>query len=262
MKSPPSPATPTLENGTVNRVLRILSCLADKKSWGLNELARELNLPRASTHRLLSLCKQSSFVDQDRESGRYMPGLQFYRLAARLADDMPINRVAEPILQAVRDKTGETALLTLLARNELARFYSLEASPPHPMRYLIEKHVLQPLAWGAAGTSLLAFLTQEEIAEVIRREQALPSEGLRTLPPELIDTLATIRREGYAMTYAQRVPESHGIAVPFFDADNEVRGNLSVTIPDFRYASHRPQEVVALLREAAATLSRQLGWAN
>ena len=43
--SPPSDA----DNGTVNRVLRILARFAEKDRWGLNELSRSLNLPRGTT---------------------------------------------------------------------------------------------------------------------------------------------------------------------------------------------------------------------
>jgi DNA-binding IclR family transcriptional regulator len=253
------PATAT-DNGTVNRVLRILSCFAEKERWGLNELSRALHLPRGSTHRLLSLCKPLGYITQD-EEGHYVPGMELYRLAGKLASEMPINRIAEPILQSVRDKTNETAILTLLARNDLKMYFSLTASPAHPMRYTIEKNRLQPLSWGATGRTLLAFLTPEEIDEVIRRAEPSPLDGRPLDPEELRRSLEAIRRDGYAITYAQRAPDSYGMAVPFFDRRGEVRGNITLTIPDFRFEAHDRQQLVALLREAVAALSRQLGWA-
>jgi DNA-binding IclR family transcriptional regulator len=261
MQASPAAAAPT-QDGTVKRVLRILSCLAERSSWGLNELAREVDLPRNSVHRLLNLCKQSSFVAQDKESGRYMPGLEYYRIAAHLAADMPINRIAEPILRGIRDKTGETVMLTLLARNELARFVSLVVFPSHPMRYQIEQNMLQSLAWGAAGRVLLAHLTEEEIDEVIRREQAMPNDSQPGIEPGLHGALADIRRDGYSATYAQLVPESHGIAIPFFDADGDVRGSVSLAIPHFRFVSHKQDELIAVLRDAVDTLTHQLGWSR
>jgi IclR family KDG regulon transcriptional repressor len=255
-----SPPRASADSGTVNRILRILSCFAEKERWGLNDLSRALNLPRGSTHRLLNLCKPLSFVTQD-EDGFYTAGLELYRLAGKLASEMPVNRIAEPILQSVRDQTNETAMLTLLARNDLKMFFSLTASPAHPMRYRIEKNRLEPLAWGATGRALLAFLSPEEIDEVIRRAEPSPLDGRPLAPAELRRALKTIRTDGYAVSYAQRAPDSYGVAVPFFDARGEVQGNIALTIPDFRFESHNQDRLVALLREAVESLTRQLGWA-
>jgi DNA-binding IclR family transcriptional regulator len=260
MKQPDAPsAEPDTGHGTVNRVLRILSGFAEKERWGLNELARSLNLPRGTTHRLLTLCKPLNFVAQD-EDGHYMPGIELYRLAGRLASEMPINQVADPILQSLRDQTDETVLLTLLVRDELRMFFSLSASPAHPLRYRIEKNRLEPLAWGATGRALLAYLSAEEIEQVVRRREPSPLDGRPLDRDELLHALQAIRAEGYAASYAQRAPGAYGLAVPFFDARGDVRGNLTLTIPDFRFDPARQQALVGLLREGAATLTRRLGW--
>jgi DNA-binding IclR family transcriptional regulator len=256
-ESPPPAAD--ADNGTVNRVLRILTRFAEKERWGLNELSRSLNLPRGTTHRLLNLCKPLNFVTQD-EDGHYMPGIELHRLAGRLASEIPINQIGDPILQAVRDQTDETVLLTLLVRNELKMFFTLSASPAHPLRYRIEKNRLEPLGWGAAGRSLLAFLSKEEIDLVVQRAEPSPLDGRPMDKDELLRSLQTIRENGYAVSFAQRAPGAFGLAVPFFDFRGDVRGNLTLTIPDFRYDPAKQDALIALLRDAAATLTRQLGW--
>lgn len=249
------------DSGTVNRVLRILTCFADKDHWGLNDLARALNLPRATTHRLLNLCRPLNFVTQDGE-GQYRPGLELYRLAGKLAIDMPINKIAAPILAAVRDKTDETTILTLLVRSDLKMFFSMTASPAHPMRYTIRTNQLEPLAWGATGRSLLAFLSKEEIDEVIRRHEPSPLDARPLDAAELRRSLKKIREDGYAITASQRTPDAVGLAVPFFDANGEVRGNVTLTIPDFRFKAARQKELLAALHAAVAELTRGLGWAR
>ncbi|RXN91120.1 hypothetical protein C7R54_07980 [Achromobacter aloeverae] len=256
-KSPPPAAD--ADNGTVNRVLRILTRFAEKERWGLNELSRSLNLPRGTTHRLLTLCKPLNFVAQD-EEGQYTPGIELYRLAGRLASEIPINQIGDPILQEVRDQTDETVLLTLLVRNELKMFFTSSASPAHPLRYRIEKNRLEPLCWGAAGRSLLAFLSEEEIGQVVQRAEPSPLDGRPMDVDELLQSLRTIRGQGYAVSFSQRAPGAYGVAVPFFDFRGEIRGNLTLTIPDFRFDPAKQDTLVGLLREAAATLTRRLGW--
>jgi DNA-binding IclR family transcriptional regulator len=258
MTQPASPP-PDADNGTVNRVLRILARFAEKDRWGLNELSRSLNLPRGTTHRLLNLCKPLAFVTQD-DDGHYVPGIELYRLAGRLASELPINQIADPILQALRDQTDETVLLTLLARGELKMFFALTASPAHPLRYRIEKNRLEPLGWGAAGRSLLAFLSEDEIEQVIARAEPSPLDARPMDKAELLRSLQTIRKQGHATSFAQRAPGAYGLSVPFFDFRGEVRGNLTLTIPDFRFDSARQDALLPLLRDATTLLMRRLGW--
>lgn len=253
-------AAPAAENGTVNRTLRILSAFATKDRWALNELARALGLPRASAHRLLNLCKPLGFVEQDAD-GLYIAGVELFRVAGKLAAEMPINRLADPLLKSIRDQTDETAMLVLLARQDLKMFFSHLASPAHPLRYTIELNRLSPLAWGAAGRALLTYLRQDEIDSVIAMGEASPLDGRPLDKAELRAALAKIRKDGYAESYSQRAPDMHGIAVPFFDGDGEVRGNIMLTIPHFRYDPARQQALVDLLRGAVKELTRRLGWA-
>lgn len=250
---------PSADTGTVNRILRILSAFAARERWPLNELARHLQLPRASTHRLLSLCKPLGYVEQD-ENSLYVAGIELYRVAGTLAMAMPINRLAAPVLETVRDATGETAALVLLARPHLQLFFSHLASPAHPLRYAVELNRLQPLPWGSAGQSLLAFLKPDEIDLVLAREESSPLDG-RTLDAGAVRaSLEEVRARGYAKTYSERAPDMHGLSVPFFDGVGEVRGNITMTIPQFRFDESLIEKHVALLRQAVAELTRRLGW--
>jgi IclR family KDG regulon transcriptional repressor len=247
------------DSGTVNRVLRMLSCFAENERWGVNDLAKALGLPKATAHRLLNLCIPLNFITQD-ESGAYKPGLALYRLAGKLATEMPINKLAEPILRDIRDHTDETVLLVLLDRPELQMYFSLSASPAHPLRYTILHNRLQPLSWGASARSLLAFLEPEEIEEVVRRADPSP---LTNRPLDSIDlrhSLTQIREQGYALSYAERAPDSHGIAVPFFDNHGQVRGNLTLTIPGFRFDQAKLPEWIDLLKRSGSALTALLGW--
>ncbi|HEY4067368.1 MAG TPA: IclR family transcriptional regulator [Burkholderiaceae bacterium] len=258
--SPPSPPRSAADSGTVNRVLRILSAFGTKNQWSLNELARSLALPRASAHRLLNLCKPLGYVEQTAD-GLYTPGVELYRVAGQLSAQMPINQLAAPLLESIRDQTDETTMLVLLARQDLKMFFSQVASPRHPLRYSIECNRLQPLAWGCAGRSLLAFLNPEEIDEVLARAEASPLDGRALDVQELREALAQIRSQGHAVSFSERAADMHGVAVPFFDNTGAVRGNVMLTIPDFRFDRAKLESFVAQLRHAATELTHRLGWA-
>jgi IclR family KDG regulon transcriptional repressor len=245
-------------DGTVQRVLRLLASFAEQDRWALSELSRALELPAPTTHRLLGLCKPLGFVAQDAD-GSYSAGPGLHRLAGRLSARLPIERTARPVLERLSARTGETSLLTLVDRPALGMYFALTAAPPDPMRYTFETHRLQPLGWGASGRALLAYMSAEEVAEVICRAEPSPLDGRPLDADELRKSLAAIRKAGHAVTHAQRTPRAWGIAVPFFGAAGEIHGNVTFTVPEFRFHRKQVPKLLTLLQAAVAEIEASLG---
>lgn len=246
------------DTGTVSRILQLLHCFSERESWGVSELAQRLDLPRSTVHRLLNLCRVHNFIDTDNR-GAYGPGLAFYRLAGRLSADMPLRRVALPLLTKFTQRFGEVSLLTVVDRRALKIFFAAKAEPSAPMRYVIETNTLGPLSWGATGRVILAHLTEAEIEEVIRRAEPSPADGRLLEAKELRASLSEIRAKGYAITQKQRTPEGVGIAVPFFDAAGQIAGNVCVTVPAFRFRRRNEPIFVRALTEIVAEISEAIG---
>ena len=246
------------DTGTVSRVVQMLNCFSEQEDWRVSALAQRLDLPRSTVHRLLNLCRAQGFVDTDGQ-GTYGPGLALYRLAGRLSFQMPLRRIALPLLVGFTKEFGEVSLLTVLDRPALKVFFAEKAEPSAPMRYVIETNVATPLGWGATGRAILAFMSEPDIAEVIRRAEPSPADGRPLDPAELQESLTAIRAKGYAITQKQRTPEGVGIAVPFFDAAGDVVGNACVTVPAFRFEPHSEAAFVKALAAIAADISRALG---
>jgi IclR family KDG regulon transcriptional repressor len=249
------------ETGTVRRVLMLLSSLADRPGESAQSLAARVNLPRSSVHRLLTMLRTSGFADTE-PGGGFGPGNELYRIAGRLGARMPYRKLAEPYLQALSQRFGETSILALLAREQLKMFYAAKGSPSDPMRYNIELGALEPLVWGATARVLLAYLSKEEIAAATLHRELSPARRLELSKTELFKSLAQIRRDGYGITHAHRTLNTVGIAAPFFDGEGQVAGSLGFLIPEFRWASSPQDEVVRALVNAAAGMSRQLGSAT
>jgi IclR family KDG regulon transcriptional repressor len=246
------------DTGTVSRVLQLLQCFSEQQEWRVGLLAQRLHLPRSTAHRLLNLCRAQGFVESD-GVGLYRPGLGLYRLAGRLAFQMPIRRIAAPLLTEFTQHFSEASLLTVLERSALKVFFAAKAEPSAPMRYVIETNTLAPLGWGASARAILAFMSEAEIAEVARRAEPSPGDGRPLDAKELLKSLPRIRAKGYAITRNQRTPEGVGIAVPFFDAAGEIAGNVCVTIPVFRFKPRDEPAFVKALTELAAKISDALG---
>ncbi len=246
------------DTGTVSRTLALLDCLAEREQWGVSALSQRLNLPRSTVHRLLNLCRAQGFVDSA-GPGLYAPGLALFRLSGRLSFQMPLRRIVLPLLTEFTRAFGETSLLTVLDRNELKVFFAAKAETSAPMRYVIETNILVSPTWGASGRAIMAYLTDEEIAEVIRRAEPSPVDGRPLDAKELRKSLADIRAKGYAITQKQRTPEGVGISVPIFDAAGDAVANVGVTVPTFRFRPRDEPVFVRALAKMAATVSEALG---
>jgi DNA-binding IclR family transcriptional regulator len=247
------------ETSTVKRVLLLLQCLVDHPGESAQALAQRLNLPRSSVHRLLATLRENEYAGHE-AGGTFGPGLEIYRMAAKLGGHMPYRRLAEPYLQALSAQFHETSLLTLLERRQLKMFHAASGSPDDPMRYNIGLNVLEPLVWGATARVILAHLSPQEIDSAIAAGGPSPVQGLAPDPREIGEALARIRREGYAVTHSHRTPNTVGVGAPFFDADGAVVGSLGFLIPSFRWEQSDAERVITALREAADALSARLGY--
>jgi DNA-binding IclR family transcriptional regulator len=247
--------TPPRESGTVRRVLMVLRDLVDHPGDAPASMAARLNLPRSTVHRLLATLRAEDFAALDAE-GVTRAGPELVRMAGRLRAAVPYAQLAEPVLRRLSERFGETSLLVLLERRQLRMFCACSAAPPDPMRYNIELHRLESLAWGATGRSILAFLSEAEVGAVIARAEPSPGDGQSLDAGELTNALAGIRRAGHAITRAHRTRGAVGLAVALFDAQRQVVGSVALLVPEFRYKPSGRRAFIDALAEASAEISR------
>ncbi|WP_179283374.1 IclR family transcriptional regulator [Bordetella genomosp. 9] len=247
------------ETSTVKRILLLLQCLVDHPGESAQALAYRLNLPRSTVHRLLATLRDNDYAGHE-AGGTFGPGLEIYRMAAKLGGHMPYRRLAEPYLQRLSERFHETSLLTLLERRQLKMFHAASGSPDDPMRYNIRLNVLEPLVWGATARVILAHLDPAEIDAAIAASGPSPVQGLAPDPAEIMAALERIRGDGHAVTYSHRTPNTVGVGAPFFDAEGQVVGSLGFLIPTFRWEHADVDGIIAALRDAAGALSAQLGY--
>ncbi|WP_306222875.1 IclR family transcriptional regulator [Bosea beijingensis] len=246
----------TTDIGAISRVLRLISLLSDHPNLSAKEAAANLGWPFSTTHRLLRRLLEAEFAAQTRK-GAFTPGPELFRIAGRLGGQEPLLRIAQPLLETLAQRFGETALLTVLERRALQMYIATSAAPPDPMRYFIELNRASPLVWGALGRVLLANLSDEEIERAVACPNPPDVKGAPLDPDGLWSHIAEIRSSGFATTHSHRTLNSIGIAVPFFNFSQEPVGSIGFQVPAFRYSEGHLPEIVAALKEAAAVISQQ-----
>jgi DNA-binding IclR family transcriptional regulator len=242
--------------GTVARTLSVLRVVAEAKgSVGVKDVADALGLPMSTSHRLLDLLLEAGFVQKDKAKRRYAIGSELLRLANLVTHKASYAALVQPILDELARETGESAIFASYVPARHCISYAAKSDSPNSLRFRIELFQETPLEWGSTGLAVLAFLTEEEQAAAFARAMPSPVTGRRLTRAAFAERLAVVRRNGYAFTEGEKLPDSVGIAVPLEAIPGEIVGSLALTLPKVRFAQSRTRGYVHLLRRAQARFS-------
>ena len=156
--------------------------------------------------------------------------------------------VAGPVLRALRDKTRETATLSVLSSH--SRIYLDQYESPQEIKMIVEIGVRHPLHSGASSRAILAYLPEAYVDEAVAQLEALhpgfDEAGYR-------HKLDKVRKDGYAVSQNERNTGAASIAAAFFDKAGNVLGSISSCGPVSRYSStdldeHAEKVATAALR--------------
>ncbi len=248
--------------GTVERVIKLMAALAEAGGdANIKMLTERVDLPASTVHRLLALLMKVGIVDRGDMPRSYRVGVEFYRLGALVVSSISAREIARPYLERVAAESGEVSLLMRYMRGQNCVMLEDSVDGPNPLRYSTSLYAPLSVLWGATGRSVLAFLPEKEIEEVLAAGEPSPVGNVPPPTREMLrDELAEIRSKGYALTFGQKIPGSVGFGAPIFDRAGQVFGSLCVTIPQIRFEPAQEEKVPALLRREAAGLSAALGY--
>src|SRR5262245_25340937 len=98
---------PEIADGLMGRWLTVLEAYARRPEWGIRDLAAATGLPRSTVHRIVREMTGLGLLSPAGTSGRAEVGPTLMRLAVGLTGRVDVLRVAGPVLDALRDATGE-----------------------------------------------------------------------------------------------------------------------------------------------------------
>src|SRR2546422_4166747 len=91
----------------LDRTLSILELFDDERpEWSTTEVARALNLPVPTAHRILSALARHSYVSQHEETKRFRLGIAALQLGDRARAVVDLRSVALPSLRRLSRDTG------------------------------------------------------------------------------------------------------------------------------------------------------------
>lgn len=239
---------------SIDRAVTILNCFSvEIEELSLGEIAQAAQLPKPTVYRLLSALKQHQWIEQDEKTGSYRLGFRLYTLGAVVGSQMDLRRSALPMMQRLAEDTQETVNLNFIDRGERICMELVEGS--HAIRNFVKIGTRNSLLAGASGKVLLAHLPEGEARTVLEAELVLDTEAHRQ---EWQAELTRIRRQGYAVTYSDRIQGACGISAPIWGKSGQLVAGMTISGPEERIREAE-SDLVSKLLAAAAEISARMG---
>lgn len=233
---------------TVDQSLKILGYFTKEKPlWGARELAKECGMNHATVYRILATLESNRFLVKDIETKKYALGIRLWELGLVMYDNLKLSQLIRPILKQLMIDTGESIFLTGLDGNEAITLDAME--PDNKVRYSVSIGSRVPLYAGASYRSILAFLPEEKIEEVLSGELKAHTPTSITEPEILRQKLAEIRENGWVRSEGEYTRDVTAIAVPLFGQSGKVVGSLTVAGPKYRMTEEGVKRHLHLLQQ-------------
>jgi DNA-binding IclR family transcriptional regulator len=244
----------------LDRTFAILDLFDEERpEWTATEIARTLDLPVPTTHRILMALKQRGYVSQHEETKRFRLGVGALHLGDRAHASVDLRLLSRPVLKRLSRETGETALLTVVAPGGSRGVCLERVETAQPLRLSVQPGRRVPLHAGSSQKALLAFLPEDAIERVLSQPLERLCERTIVDPSDLRAELAHIRERGWARSAEETNLGVSGIAIPVLSERGVVVCAIGIAGPSARLDDARIASEFHQVASAAEEIATALG---
>lgn len=218
------------------------------------DLIDELGLPKPTLNRILQQLEEEGLLQREPVNRRYMPGPRTREMALGIMTHKALGAPRHAILQALSEEIGETCNCTMLEGNHTVYFDRVEANWPYRIQLPVGSQL--PLHCTASGKLFLAHLQQRKRERLIN---AAPLKRYtdRTITDAelLLQELERVRTDGIGVDNEEFMAGMVAVAVPVFNASNEICFTIAVHAPTVRKPLEALRQYIPSLRRAAAAMA-------
>lgn len=243
---------------SVERVTAVLMCFTSgEPELGVTDIAQRLELPKSAVHRVLEALTRSGMTTREHDRGKYRLGPRATELSLAALGTVDVRSLALPVMEELRDTTGETVTLSFAIGNQ--RVYVAQVESRQDVRMTVEVGRRAPMYAGASGRAILMTFGEGELDHYLS-EVALTPLTDRTLHDraELERVLAADRVRGYTDSSGERDPYAAAVAAPIVSRHSRAFACFSVCGPRSRLNAQAREFCGPLAMAAADTISELL----
>lgn len=244
---------------SVAKALTIINYMSEKsENVSLQQITKDLGLPKSTLAGLLKTLEQYNFVDK-LENNKYELGIYLFELGTQVRKKIKLDVIAKPHLEKLANEIKETVNLGILDKCEVLLLDKYIPSTGFQIGAQIgtrlEAHSI------ALGKVLLSHLTDEEINNLYK-DKTLTKNTPNTITDleELKEELKIIKRQGYAVDNEELLQDMRCIAAPIYNNVGDIIAAASITTLVSRLTNEKLENKKGHLMYAVHKISKELGY--
>lgn len=248
------PVPPRVDS-TLSKGLAILEELSNnRRSVGVSDLARSLDLTKSNTFRLLQSLVALGYVNQQQDK-TYRASLKAWQIGRAVVENLNLRTVAADMMRFLAGQTNETIYLAV--RDNLQVVYIDKIEGQKPIRSWNPIGGSAPLHCVGTGKAILS-AEYNVLRDVVR-------ERLERFTPNTITTIDALDAEmeataarGYAIDQGEFRERVYSLGSAILLPDGAAVGALGVSVPDVNVEDRDVDRLGGLVVHAAQSVSQKL----
>ena len=236
--------------------MNVLELLADNEALTVTQVAKIMNINRASSHRFLATLRELGYADKN-DNSRYSLTSKVIELGSKVLYRFEVRKIAQPFLQEVASKFNETINLGFFNGKEIITIEKIDSTERLRMDAGIGGS--EPAYCTSLGKAILAYLPDNKLEEYLKSIELTPyTPNTVTSKEKLKEELMHIQENGYAIDDEELSVGLRCVGAPLFDHRGHALYAISIAGPSIRFGSKRLQEMNKELKQICQSLSEKL----
>jgi DNA-binding IclR family transcriptional regulator len=242
---------------TTGDLLNLVQELAGFDRIGVTRLARHMEIPVATTYRMLRTLERTGYVEQLRESKEYRLTLKLFELGCQVASRTTMRDVASIEIERLAQQAQLTANLGVLVQDHVLYLERVEMSDVVTLNLRPGSRV--PATCTAMGKAMLAAETRP-IREIVG-DGPYPARTENSIVTyhDLMAEVARIQRVGYAVDCEEFNLALWCVAAPIMGSRQAQNGAVSLASYGVRLDENERERLGKLVTACAHRISRRIG---
>lgn len=198
---------------SIKKCFDVLSAISKAKGGlSLSEIARTLNMSKATVHGLVGVLKDMGVLIQDIKSKRFLLGPTILELGKVSLSQLTLWEIARPAMRELMEETKGTVYLGILNNRHVTILDVVESTAD--MKITSARGSTVPIFAAALGKVMLGFLEEKERAELLRF--GLPKYTERSIvdPGTFLKEIEKATLQGYAVDLEEYISGVWAVAAP------------------------------------------------
>lgn len=258
-----SPATEKSGPAMLESVAIVFALLdhltAARRPMGVTELAVAMDEPKPRVYRHLASLRQAGIVEQDPATEKYRLGAKLVGYGIAAGEQFDLRLIADPYLTQLRDRTGQTALLSAATHDSALVISAVEST--NQVCITVKPGNRVPPHCSAQGRIVLAYCDELTQRKLLKRHFEAITDRSMVDPAKILKRLALIRDRLFEDASGEVLEGINVLAAPIFrggDKGDELVGSIGVIGASKDVASPPPPALIAHVQQAAAAVTSRL----